>query len=115
MFSNIFRNLGVVVICIGLASCTTEKEFKELAAALKSNPGLRAKAVEKCVGKPIDWNAEMREALGWFANSADAKTPRIVCQRYVNAIASGRLSYKDVRSFSQGELTPTMARVLRGS
>ncbi|MGK6314526.1 hypothetical protein [Neorhizobium sp. DT-125] len=115
MFSNIFRALGIVAICAGFASCTTEKEFKDIVAALKSNPTLRAKAIEDCVGKPLDWNAEMREALGWFANATDTKNPRIVCQRYYNAIASGRLTYKDVQSFSQGELTTTMAKVLRGS
>ncbi|WP_117192964.1 hypothetical protein [Rhizobium terrae] len=115
MFSNILRVAAISVISVGLVACTTEKEYKELAAALKSGPALRAKAVEKCIGKPLDWNAEMREALGWVANAADARNLKIVCQRYVNAIASGRLTYKDVQSLGQGELTPTMARVLRGS
>jgi hypothetical protein len=115
MLSHIFRALGVFAVCAALIGCTSEKDYKELSAALKASPALRAKAVEKCLGKPLDWNAEMREALGYFANAADARNPRIVCQRYVNAIASGRLSYKDVQSFSQGELTPTMGRVLRGA
>lgn len=114
MFSNVFRALGILSVCIGLSGCMTENDYKEAVTIVKARPEVRARLVEKCVGEPLEWNAQMREVLGWFANASDARNPRIICQRYYNAIASGRLTYKDVQNFQQGELTPTMARVLRG-
>jgi len=114
MFSNIFRGLAISALCIGLTGCLTEDNYEAAAEALKGSASLREKFVVKCVGEGHDWNARSREAFSWYVSTADAKNPRLLCQRIVNSIASGKLKYKDWQSFNEDELTKGAIAALRG-
>lgn len=114
MFSNTFRGLAISVFCVGLTGCLTEDNYEAAAEALKGSASLREKFVVKCVGEGHDWNARSREAYSWYVSVADSRNPRLLCQRIVNSIASGKLKYKDWQSFNEDELTKGAIASLRG-
>ncbi|MBW6423571.1 hypothetical protein KX729_19110 [Rhizobium sp. XQZ8] len=114
MFANIFRGLGIVSVCVGLSSCTTQEKVEAVGEALKGSAALRAKVIEKCINNERQWNPDSQEGLATIVTTADSRNKRLICERLYNGIASGRLTAKDIRSFNDETLTPNAIRVLRG-
>lgn len=114
MFSNVFRGLAISALCVGLTGCLTEEKYQAAAEALKGSAALREKFVVDCLGKDHDWNARVREVYAWYIRDADSKNPRLICQRIVNSIASGKMKYSDWQSFNEDELSKGAIAALQG-
>lgn len=114
MFTNVFRGLGVVAVCLGLSGCMTQDNVEAVGEAIKGSPALRAKVIENCINNPRQWNPDAQEGLATIVTAADSRNKRLICERIYNGIASGRLTAKDIRSFNDETLTPNAVRVLRG-
>jgi len=114
MFSNIFRGLGIFAVCISLTGCMTQEKLDAAGEALKGSSALRAKAIDRCINNSAQWNPDSQEGLATIVTAADSRNKRLICERIYNGIASGRLTARDIRSFSDETLTPNAIRVLRG-
>ncbi len=114
MFANVFRGLGTVSICLLLSGCLTPEKYEALSTALQGSASLRAKFTNQCINDRHLWSSDSRSALATIVTVSDSRNKRLICERLTNSIASGRLTLKDLNSFSDEFLTPNAIRVLRG-
>lgn len=82
-----------------LSGCTmTEGQWNTTRAALKGSPAIRQEAIAKCAvrlqSKPLGQRREMAKLM----NVSLDRSPRVFCNRFVNAWAGGRLSYAKFRA-----------------
>jgi len=111
MFVLACRTLAIAVIAAGLAGCMTEERYDAASAALQGSASLRAKAIEKCAR---NWTSKSLEAAALVLDVPESKAAGLVCQRSINAIASGKLTYEDVMKARQGNITAKMVRIMQG-
>jgi hypothetical protein len=108
------RCLGVVAVCLALAGCMTQEKYEAVSTALEGSASLRAKAVNDCSLKSSDWTKQATETAALLLEVPASRAPRLACQRTVNAVASGKLSYHDMIKMRRGEITPKLVRILQG-
>jgi hypothetical protein len=44
----------------------------------------------------------------------ESKAARLSCQRGVNAVASGKLTYADLGKLRRGDITPKLVKIMQG-
>ena len=52
--------------------------------------------------------------LAAVANTTPARAPRVICQRVVGGIVSGRITQADVAGMRRGQVSPKLVRVVQG-
>lgn len=103
-----------------VGGCTTTKPpinattYAAYAEGLKGSPAFRQAEISKCIGE-VSNDPRRREVLRKIANVAPGTDPRpIVCQRLTGAMASGRLTYAEMQTFTAGQATPKIVRIMQG-
>jgi hypothetical protein len=86
-----------------------EKEFREMAAALKANDTERRSAIATCIKQGIGENPA---GAAQFMGVPMEKAAEAWCTRMTNGIADGRLGFADVNGLNTGAITPTARAVL---
>ena len=97
-----------------IAGCgVNSQKFAVTREALKGS-SFRNAEVEKCTRKISRQPVENQRRVGQFVGASIKNTPRTLCRRVANGIASGSLTIEDANSASRGQLTPNSVRVLQG-
>jgi hypothetical protein len=86
-----------------------EKEFQELAAALKANDAERLSAISVCIEQGIGDNPA---GAAKFMGVPVEKAAEAWCTRMTNGIADGKLTLADVNGLNEGTVTPAAQAVL---
>lgn len=107
----ICRAIVLGAITIGLSACMTEERYEATSTALQGSAALRGKTIEHC---SRGWSAKSTENAALLLDVPQAKAARLVCQRSIEAMASGKLTYQDVVRMRQGDITAKMVRVMQG-
>lgn len=108
------RCLSVFALCLALTGCMTQEKYEAVSTALEGSASLRAKTINDCSAKSSDWTKSATETAALLLEVPASKAPRLACQRTVNAVASGKLTYQDVIKMRRGEITPKLVRILQG-
>jgi hypothetical protein len=112
MLTSAFRMLIIGILATSLAGCMTEERYEAASAALQGSASLRAKTIDNCIRR--DWNAKSLEAAALILDVPESKAARLACQRSIDAIASGKLTYEDVAKAQRGNITAKVVRVMQG-
>lgn len=80
-----------------------EKEFQQLAAALKANDAERQEAITTCITQGIGNNPA---AAAKFMGVPVDRAAEAWCTRMTNGIANGKLTLADVKALNEGTVTP---------
>lgn len=59
----------------------------------------RAEAMQDCLAQARYWRPSQRSKVAGYMGVSQARAPRLFCQRLINALASGRITNKDVAKF----------------
>ncbi len=110
-----YRMLAVAIVAAALASCATQatpERYKAASTALEGSAALRAKTIAHCVQHK--WRKETIENLALLLDVSESKAPALGCQRVINGVASGRLTYEDFEKTRRGDITAKVVKVLQG-
>lgn len=105
---------AMAIVAFALAGCMTEEKYEAATTALQGSGSLRAKTIERCVGKPGHWSKTTVEAAALVMDVPESRAPSLACQRTVNAMASGRLTYQDMEKLRRGDITAKMVKIMQG-
>lgn len=108
------RYAPIAIALALLSSCTSpEKNFSEALPLLKESPSARAMAIEKCMTPALE--PEVLDQLAFYVKAPRSEVMRATCQRVVNGVASGKITYNDFKAIHQKKmLTPAFVAVLKG-
>lgn len=107
----ICRVIALGAVTIGLPACVTEERYEATSTALQGSAALRAKTIEQCAR---GWSAKSTENAALLLDVPQAKAARLICQRSVEAAASGKLTYQDLVRLRQGDITAKIVRIMQG-
>lgn len=106
---------AAMLIGVGAASpgsaqvASSEREFQQLATALKANDTERRSAIATCIQQGIGGNpAGAAQLLGVPVG----KAAEAWCTRMTNGIANGLLTLADITALNEGTVTPGAQKVL---
>ncbi|WP_105383768.1 hypothetical protein [Neorhizobium alkalisoli] len=111
MFANACRMFAIACMTVALAGCMTQERYQTVSTALEGSAALRAKTIKECTRS--EWNPKTTESLALVMDVSENKVPHLACQRVVNAIASGKLSYEDLEKVRQGNITAKIVRIMQ--
>jgi hypothetical protein len=89
---------------------TTEAQFQEMVAFLKSNDAERNNAIASCTAAGVGDNPT---ALAAFMNVPVDKAAATWCLRTVNGLANGALSFADLDAMNNGKITPAIRKAIK--
>lgn len=104
----------VVVSTLLLSGCVTRNNYESVVTALNGSPALRAKQIENCISKRKYTSPTQRHNLALLMNLPDSAADSTFCRRVVNAMANGRISFREVKGTMHGQLTPNLVRIAQG-
>lgn len=108
------RIASLVVALTTLAACApSQDEYARLQTAVQGSPAMQKALHKDCVSKK--WSKADRDYGALLISVPPGKVQAVVCKRIVNAMASGRLKYADVRQLT-GNQGPTvnLIKILQG-
>ncbi|MGO4618480.1 hypothetical protein AB4Z34_21475 [Ensifer sp. 2YAB10] len=106
------RTASLVLSLAVLASCApSQDEYARLQAAAQGSPALQKAMYQDCVSKK--WSRSDLEGGAMLLSVPPSKVPALTCKRLVNALASGRLKYADVRRNMNGGPTVSLIKILQ--
>ena len=73
----------------------TREAFASVQQSVRTDPGFRATEIEKCIGRRAAEPQAAREMMARMLAVDAAVVDRVYCERQVDAVASGRISYED--------------------
>lgn len=107
--------LALLLCGLAVSSCTTTRENYETGAtALAGSKSLRRAFIQNCVAHARHNSAYARHNVALLMDVKDADVDRLACTRLVNAVASHRLTYDEMKSIQYGHLTPNFVRIMQG-
>lgn len=89
---------------------SSEAQFQEMVAFLKSNGAERDNAIASCTAAGIGDNPS---ALAEFMNVPVEKAAATWCMRTVNGLVSGALSLADLNAMNSGKITPGIRKAIK--
>lgn len=111
------KNLVVTaLLTAGLMGCTsvTEGRYKTVQTVLETSEG-RDRLVERCIEKMKKMSIQARRDMAAITRSSLESAPSVGCKRVTVAIASGRLSQKELANMSNPAADHSnLIRVLQG-
>lgn len=107
----ICRALAIGAVTISLSACMTEERYEATSTALQGSAALRGKTIGEC---SRDWRAKSLENAALLLDVPQSKAARLACQRFIEAVAAGKLTYQDVNRMRQGDITAKMVRIMQG-
>ncbi len=112
MFANACRMFAIACMTVVHAGCMTQERYEAVSTALEGSAALRAETIKECTNG--EWNRKTVEGLALVMDVSENKVPHLACQRAVNAIASGKLSYEDLVKVRRGHITAKIVRIMQG-
>ncbi|WP_148640198.1 hypothetical protein [Aureimonas sp. AU20] len=112
----ILASIAFGLLLVG--GCTSTRpisptNYAAYAEGLKGSPALRQDEIQKCASN-LRVNPQKRETLRKLMNLAPGRDPLpLACRRVTDAIASGRLTYRDMEQVRTGQATPKTIRILQ--
>jgi hypothetical protein len=107
----------VIVLALPLLSaCNTvsEGDYKASQAFLAENRPAKRLVAQECAND-LRFSATEKRELSALLNVPESKVTAVACRRFVNAIASGRMSYSDYANMnSSGADNAKLIRILLG-
>ena len=100
-----------------LAGCTSTKEgqWNSAQAAMQGSPAFKRQIIADCTKQIRSRRLEDRQTVAKLMNVGIARVPTAFCNRFYNAWASGRLSYRDIQGIhSQTADNSRFVRILQG-
>ncbi len=110
-----YRMMAVAIVTSALASCATQatpEKYQAASSALEGSAALRTKMIAQCVQQK--WRKETIENLALLLDVSESKAPALGCQRVINGMASGKLTYEDFEKTRRGDITAKVVKVLQG-
>lgn len=110
-----YRMMAVAIVTSALASCATQgtpEKYTAASSALEGSAALRTKTIAQCVQQK--WRKETIENLALLLDVSESKAPALGCQRVINGMASGKLTYEDFEKARRGDMTAKVVKVLQG-
>jgi len=97
-----------------LASCASqEKSFEKNIPIMKESPTARAQVIDKCMSQRLP--PETLDEIAFYVKSQRGEAKRLFCQRLMNGVVAGKISYADFKAmFQQKKVTPALVSVLKG-
>lgn len=85
-----------------VAGCSTmtEGEFNNLHATLQGSPAVKRSVIKECVADERNTPADKKKNYSAFMNVSPDRYEMAICNRLVNALADGRITYADYRKLS---------------
>ena len=83
--------IGAAVLA--LSGCATQSD--EAWQLKKSKP----EAMQACLAQAKYWGRGQRSEVAGYMNVSEERAPQLFCQRLTDAVASGRITNKDVAQF----------------
>ncbi|HEV7319526.1 MAG TPA: hypothetical protein VGO04_13080 [Ensifer sp.] len=108
------RTATLVLSLAVLASCApSQDDYARLQTAAQGSPALQKAMYQECVNKR--WSKSDLQGGALLLSVPPSKVPTLTCKRLVNALASGRLKYADVRqNMNNGGPTVNLIKILQG-
>ncbi len=104
--------LTPLLLAGALSACApTRAEYDMMHTTLEGSPAIRARVIAEC--KKDGFSREQIESLAALMNVPERNVKPVFCNRLHGALASGRLTYEDVRSV-WGTPTPNLIRIMQG-
>ncbi|WP_192257407.1 hypothetical protein [Mesorhizobium silamurunense] len=100
-----------------LAGCTSAKEgqWNTAQAAMQGSPAFKRGIIADCTKQIGSRRLEDRQTVAKLMNVSIVRVPAAFCNRFFNAWASGRLTYRDIQGIhSQTADNSRFVRVLQG-
>lgn len=107
------KYLCVCIATVAASGCNTEENFKARATALAGSKSLKAKVNEVCANDSV-WTMQTRAAFATLVPEKDAYRPQVLCERFYNGMASGRITQRDLNTIANEDPSPALIRVLQG-
>ena len=97
-----------------LASCASqEKSFEKNIPIMKESATARAQVIDKCMSQHLP--PETLDEIAFYVKSQRSEAKRLFCQRLMNGVVAGKISYADFKAmFQQKKVTPALVSVLKG-
>ena len=97
-----------------LTGCMTSQQYAAVQEVMKGSPALRPEIIDKCVSENRS-TAEQKRLLAKLMNlKPGADVIRVGCIRTYDAVASGRITYRDFASSMSSSPSVEVIRVLQG-
>jgi len=80
---------------------------------VKESATARAQVIDKCMSQRLP--PETLDEIAFYVKTQRSDAKRLFCQRLMNGVVSGKISYADFKAmFQQKKVTPALASVLKG-
>ncbi len=100
---NITMRFAAVMLGMSLvAGCSTmtEGEFNNMHATLQGSPAVKRSVIKECVVSERATPAAKKKTYSAFMNVSPDRYEAAMCNRLVNALADGRITYVDYQKLS---------------
>jgi hypothetical protein len=102
------------LVAAAVSGCApTREEFSSAHTLLEGSPRIRTERISDCIKKPRTekWIKDISD----LTNAPKGKEKIVLCNRLYNGLATGRLTYEDIKSaYGTDPLAPNLIRVLQG-
>jgi hypothetical protein len=108
----------VLIATSALASCATTpakptpQSYAAAQTMLEGSPGIRKLVQNKCATDMA--TLQQKQVMSLLANVPQDRVARVVCERLIKAMASGRLTYSDFTQTLDRHPTVTAVKVVQG-
>jgi hypothetical protein len=106
--------LAITFISLALIGCQTSTQYQNMQVALSGSPALKKKTIAECSVKFHFRNEAEKANAAALMNVSPARAQSTACNRFINAMASGRLQYSDYLAARRGGDISNLIRVMQG-
>jgi hypothetical protein len=110
-----------IIVIITLAGCVSDAQIKDqretqYKAKQKyfATTGVTADQIANCSNYVAESSLERRKFWAGLTDTSLSQMPMALCRNIVHGITSGKLTERDINSFSHPPLTHNTAKVLKG-
>lgn len=105
--------LVAVISVAALTSCApTREEYETIHVTFQGSPAIVKEAVDDCRAR--SFTAQEIKDFAALMNVSQSRVRPVFCKRFAGGIASGRITYNDIKALYANRSTPNMIKVLQG-
>ncbi len=105
----------VGVSLVAGCSTMTEGEFNTMHTVLEGSPATKRQAIKDCIARERSISQADKNTYAAIMNVSAARYETAFCNRLMNALASGRITYADyVKLSSPGADSSKLIKVMQG-
>ena len=100
-----------------LTGCTTvsESDYRTVRSAIADSPSLKREIIANCIADRRNESLNEQKTNAAFMNVSVANYPSAFCNRMFKALASGRITYQDVKNLDSSSADQSkIIRILQG-